>query len=312
MRKHSVFERIAAVRPPEAAHTRELVEPAARALLLDSITATCMQKRQTVIRKGIRRPVAVITVFSATAVVAALAVTGAVVFQDRPGTTPTLATQTVHDAAYVTARTEGAMDGDAHDVVYVTSIPGNGVTWKSWTLVDGSKGHFTSMKLNGQPINDMTLISGKDTDSATVVSYPDRAWWTWSDKRDPNPCKGVSGCHPVAQSPGLMTPDEIRKQLASGTLKLVSSQGSIDGQPVVELAGTSLLQRPFTLWVNALSYLPIRTRVDNPGGIASQADYTWLPPTADNLAKLEVTIPAGFTHAPGPIVSPVPASGGRG
>jgi hypothetical protein len=52
-----------------------------------------------------------------------------------------------------------------------------------------------------------------------------------------------------------------------------------------------------TLWVDAVTYLPLRT-VSEGGGYTYEVESTYLPPTAANLAKLNVTIPAGFTRTP--------------
>jgi hypothetical protein len=48
------------------------------------------------------------------------------------------------------------------------------------------------------------------------------------------------------------------------------------------------------LWVNAATYLPMRELLIFSDGKRDQTDYTFLKPTATNLAKLRLVIPAGY------------------
>ena len=51
------------------------------------------------------------------------------------------------------------------------------------------------------------------------------------------------------------------------------------------------------MWVNATTYLPMREHVRWSDGQQSVFDYVFLPPTPQNLAKLRLVIPAGYTRA---------------
>ncbi|MBV8932897.1 MAG: hypothetical protein JO285_10155, partial [Kutzneria sp.] len=209
MRNSSWTGRLAAVRPADAGRTRELVDLAERTRLLKSITSASVA----VPKVGGRRRVASVGVLSglmAAAACGALVVTGAVPLGGVTGAGPA-PTEPVHDVAYVAARTVAAMDDAAHDVIHSKWVPGNGVTFETWELADGSKNHSISVQSDGRIYDDTVMVSSKETVSATVVSYPDHAWWTWSDPVGPDPCRGVPGCHPVPKAPGTLTPDEIRK-----------------------------------------------------------------------------------------------------
>jgi hypothetical protein len=50
--------------------------------------------------------------------------------------------------------------------------------------------------------------------------------------------------------------------------------------------------------VNATTYLPFRFTAKASGTF--QMNLRWLPPTAANLAQLNVPVPAGFTQVPPP------------
>ena len=52
-----------------------------------------------------------------------------------------------------------------------------------------------------------------------------------------------------------------------------------------------------TWWVSPATWLPVRTLTVN-SAVSIQVDYGFLPPTPANIAKLKVTIPAGFTRTP--------------
>ena len=49
--------------------------------------------------------------------------------------------------------------------------------------------------------------------------------------------------------------------------------------------------------MNATTYLPMREHVRWSDGQQSVFDYVFLPPTPQNLAKLRLVIPAGYTRA---------------
>lgn len=50
------------------------------------------------------------------------------------------------------------------------------------------------------------------------------------------------------------------------------------------------------LWIDAASYLPLRQELAFSTGVRTVTDYSFLAPTAANLAKLRPVIPAGYHH----------------
>jgi len=118
--------------------------------------------------------------------------------------------------------------------------------------------------------------------------------------------------------PAPATPELIRSELQAGSFRLVG-QTTIDGVPAIEM---SLLSPPASqagytvsqeLWVNPSTYLPIQevTSYDPKSVPASEAsgahpatgdevvqNFTFLPPTPTNLARLTVNIPHGLTRVP--------------
>ena len=68
-----------------------------------------------------------------------------------------------------------------------------------------------------------------------------------------------------------------------------------------------------TIWVSPATYLPVRAVVRFPFGklaFRKTADISWLRPTAQDLGKLAVPVPAGFRHVPlGRLIRPLLAGG---
>jgi hypothetical protein len=69
--------------------------------------------------------------------------------------------------------------------------------------------------------------------------------------------------------------------------------GTPDG---VLVGGRRYHHRPLTIWVNAATYLPVRSVAAGLGAQPLVSEFTWLAPTAANLAILTPRIPAGFTY----------------
>jgi hypothetical protein len=102
-------------------------------------------------------------------------------------------------------------------------------------------------------------------------------------------------------SPGAtFDPARLIKGIASGLWRVVGHT-SLDGQPAIQLSetGHAFEPLPVTLWVDAQTYLPIRlvsgtADADTGEGVT---DFSFLPPTAANLALLQVPIPPGYPQA---------------
>lgn len=91
----------------------------------------------------------------------------------------------------------------------------------------------------------------------------------------------------------------IREALGCHLFRLDGRQ-RVDGIDAVRLVSTRHMlpaSEQMDLWVNPRTYLPVRVQWNqsplpwNRGGVI---DFTWLPPTPANLAKLRVSVPAGL------------------
>jgi hypothetical protein len=255
-----------------------------------------------------------------------------------PGARDSARDNSADATAYVVERVDGALSvaepGEIAQMTVTTRsavMPGGTIvttTAEEWS--HGSQWRSVKYSPAGQPAYD----EGSGTSSPyTLVSYLTR---TWARQRLPSfpvagsraPAFGPRGCGSayagapfVFQSglPGIgfsarslptTVASDLRTAISCGTLAR-SGRQSVDGIEAVRLTsrpGSPIIE---TIWVSPGTYLPVRVVIRSAGPhsgliigdqriLRQTADITWLPPTAQNLAKLTVPIPAGFRHVPLP------------
>ncbi len=227
------------------------------------------------------------------------------------------------DAAYVVKRIDSALSaagpGDIAQMTVTTrnEVPGGPATTtatEEWSH-DGQWRSVTHSSA-GHPLYD----EGVSASSVyTVVNYQTRTW-----ARQPQPggpagavpdsrgCEPAFAFAPLPPLPGLpggglaarsqpsTVATALRAAISCGTLAVVGRQ-PVDGIEAIELTSRPDSQTSVTIWVNPDTYLPVRV-VSHPAAdqqsLWQTADITWLAPTAQNLAKLTVPVPAGFRQVP--------------
>jgi hypothetical protein len=120
---------------------------------------------------------------------------------------------------------------------------------------------------------------------------------------------------------------QVRRDLSSGTFVVAGHQrvGGVDAiklveksnTPIVSVSGKRFRMPSLTLWVDPTTYLPVRVTTMWFSTLAGKTplnapvtqlasievlgtDFRWLPPTAANLANLNITIPRGFRQVTPP------------
>jgi hypothetical protein len=95
----------------------------------------------------------------------------------------------------------------------------------------------------------------------------------------------------------------IRAEIANGQFTVIG-RTELNGQQAIELkfnVPPNNEAPPHVtaerMWVNATTYLPMRDYTRWSNGQQSVADYVFLPPTPERLAKMRPVIPAGYTRA---------------
>ena len=287
-------------------------------------------------QRSIRAAVAAGT--AATAVVAAIAVTGA-------GSAHAPVAGRAHSTAFVVDRIERAVAATtaAAPVLSVRTIYGpnhsllppiggspfgpgaRSRSERSWTRDEVSRVDAFG---NGGKLQDaQRSVTTGHTVKTVVVDYRNRTWWHGPVGRivgrpSPNGCSSMLGwagpLPPVASCPAQLE-KEIRQAVASGRLK-VSGHQRVDGVNAIRLTGelhAQLVEQGHptvkgtvheTLWVGYRSYLPVRFRANavftHLRSQWYQEDFRWLAPTRANLALLRLTIPRGFRHVQQPHPGP--------
>jgi hypothetical protein len=153
--------------------------------------------------------------------------------------------------------------------------------------------HTTKMSAftaTGQRVFDERLAVGKGSLATTVVTYPSRTWWTAQSPRPAVTGSASAGCLPAGQirltGGANAWPAFIHSQLACGAYTVAGKQ-ALGGVDALRITGSS---GQFTLWVNPVTYLPMRLQE---GGLI-RINFQWLPPTPANLAMLNLAVPASF------------------
>jgi hypothetical protein len=212
-------------------------------------------------------------------------------------------------AAYVAGRAAQALGALSSRMIMFehTTDPGLPPV-DQWFL--GSRARFITLTSSGAPETDegINFDSGPRADTKVKVDYQTRTWWRSVHQEGPTPppvppsysCDDTGFNSQPTSAPEMAA--QIRTEVACGQLK-AAGIAVVDGVWTVKLTGVSAGLRE-TYWIDTTTYLPVRILTSavgvGAGNSGAQADVRWLPPTAANLAKLNVPIPAGFTEVPAP------------
>ena len=213
-------------------------------------------------------------------------------------------------------------------------------TAEEWSY--GGQWRSVTYSAAGRPVYDESFSTSS---GYTLVSYQTRTWAHQPESRTalPSfgplaglgrpaaPVSGPRGCEPViAAAPLLFRPglpgigfsasslpaaSALRAAVSCGTLTVVGRQ-RVNGIEAIELTSRPASPISETIWVTPGTYLPVRVVVRSAYGqpvLQQTTDITWLSPTAQNLTRLTVPVPAGFRQVPlaqavWPILQQIPAS----
>jgi len=215
------------------------------------------------------------------------------------------------DIAQMTVTTSGIPMGSGPGVS-TGAARGAATTTEEWSY--GDQWRSVTYSSAGKPVYD----EGFSASSVyTLVSYRARTWVRESGLGRPAPSLSISGSPgcglPIGAVaflfrsglPGIGShvsslPETVaqaaRAAVSCGTLTVAGHQ-RVDGIEAIELTSRADSPVAETIWVSPGTYLPLRVVIrSGAGSPAGQltADISWLAPTAQNLAKLAVPIPAGF------------------
>jgi len=222
------------------------------------------------------------------------------------------------DAAYVVKNVSNALTAAEPGTIAQMTIttsggPGAAASAAEWS--NGNEWRSVTYSSPGHPVYDEGFST---TSGYTLVSYPTKTWARQAGIGSPavpslgslptkRACGPVVGAFPVLFRLGLpgtstsasslptTVATALHTAVSCGSLTVAGRQ-TVDGTDAIELTSRTGSLIAETIWVNPDTYLPVRVVVRSPysPGLKQTADFTWLPPTAQNLAKLTVPVPAGF------------------
>lgn len=191
-------------------------------------------------------------------------------------------------------------------------------TAEEWSY--GDQWRSVTYSSPGHPLYDEGYTASARSAVYTLVNYSTRTWTKrpglgrpaaatpFSTLPASRGCRPAIGAFPLLYKfglPGIGLPAatlpstvarSLRTAVACGTLTTAGRQ-QIDGIETIKLTSRPGSFISETIWVSPSTYLPVRVVARSASGapaVQQTADITWLPPTAQNLAKLAVPIPAGF------------------
>jgi hypothetical protein len=200
----------------------------------------------------------------------------------------------IETASYVISRVTASVTRVGQDVIRTQVIAG-GYTRDTWL----GPGHKVRLRtyLRGRLLSDVTETPAQ----ITVIDYASRTWWT-----APNP-PAAAECRPPLCVVMKFSPDDPRPVLLAAAFgRALTTIGFyrvggptwIGGRRALLLTNRSLAGWTVRLWVDAASYLPLRSVVSSDGQPARslRSSIAYLPATAANVASLNAAVPAGFTQ----------------
>jgi hypothetical protein len=156
---------------------------------------------------------------------------------------------------------------------------------------------YSAYSPSGKHVFDVGMSIGNGSATQTTVIYGDRTWWTATVPAGRPGSPGCSlGSIQLSGGPGNGWPAFIRSQLACGAYTVAGRQ-VVHGIDAIKITGqTSRLA--FALFVDPATYLPIQLDIG-----PLRMSFQWLSATPANLARLKVSVPAGFRQVPPPAQS---------
>jgi len=163
----------------------------------------------------------------------------------------------------------------------------------SWTYQ--SEATMTALNAAGQPVATEENAGGWPGTTTVAVDYRDRTWWRAAttlprDARHRRPAQPRCSAPDATAISGTWQ-SFIRQELSCGAFTEGGRQ-RVDGIDAIKLISNGEV-----LWIDPGTYLPVREAGAGAGGVT---DFRWYRATPASLAKLKLTVPAGFRRVAAP------------
>jgi hypothetical protein len=191
----------------------------------------------------------------------------------------------------LTAAAATARPVDNQLIEHQVQIQSNGFRTESWTDVSTGQRRSISTK-DGRPTIENVFSSVDGKAHIDTVFYVTKTWIT-----------NIPGFPAGDGQTVTQYAQSYRDQVARGMYKIVGHD-RIRGHETVQLERTlSMTMQPglntitTDLWVDTLTYLPVRQRSSmSASSSVQEIAYDWLPRTPENLVNLALVVPDGFRH----------------
>jgi hypothetical protein len=211
----------------------------------------------------------------------------------------------------LSAKVMAAVTDASKDIAHVRITTPQGGVGEDWTTPDGSVLRVTGTLADGSRVTDETYVTKGDTQTATEVNY---AKHTWSRTSYPAPTPPANCVQPQcldAANGGFppggkglggapLSTAAVQWLLTKGDFTAESGTETVNGVTTKKISSTTA-SITCTMWIDQATNLPVRViyaEADQSAPVIS-TDVSWEPPTAANLATLQVVVPDGFTQVAG-------------
>jgi hypothetical protein len=193
--------------------------------------------------------------------------------------------------AFVVSRARSAVAAET-GVLEIKTVGPHGWSFVTWSELGPVRQIRIDVERGGDRISDTFANSSR----SLTVNFRTRTWREAQQEGEaPVPVSAVGGF-----GQALPTPQNVRRELASGAFRLVGATTS-GGVRLLRLQGTASTDSDLTVWINAASYLPVRSLVrlrsaTSARSVLLTSELSWLTGRRANLQVFIPVIPAGFRH----------------
>lgn len=149
------------------------------------------------------------------------------------------------------------------------------------------------------------VAAAQDQMTTTWVTYPNRTWWRGTAV---NPKLSASvWCSKYPDGMEVQASNwrsEVRDLLSCPYVEVSHDLSAVNGQKTIELMQRATVadsHQSWNLWVNPITYLPVRLVTRYPNGYFEDTKIRWLRPTPANLAPFKLIIPQHFRRVAEPV-----------
>jgi hypothetical protein len=188
------------------------------------------------------------------------------------------------------AGAQKALDSYGSSIRYDIETLGDGERHDSWLDPVTGATRILSFDSEGRLTAEQGLSWTGNVLHSVTVSFTARGWTAAT--------ASASSAYRSGEGSAADESAGVRRDLAAGTAKMLG-RAVIGGRETLHIRWLTV-----DLWVDPLTYVPVRTMVGRAGHGSVSGTITWLPGTASNLLSTTIVVPQGFRQLTGPSTTP--------